>query len=145
MPIHLMWCAYMAELMSLPPQPAPREDGKHPKAQIPNSEGMQSKLVKADLNGGIIKGKSIPSDSLPCFVSLSLSPVKQSRNTSVIGCEGIVIHETENTFRLVTKKNALKGTSVFCRCHSYADTQFQSYQKKTLSFQSLCLFTPLRH
>lgn len=41
-------------------------------------------------------------------MSLLLSPVKQSRNTSIIGCQGIVIHETENTFKLVTKKNALK-------------------------------------
>ncbi|KAF8340437.1 Rof/RNase P-like protein [Cantharellus anzutake] len=89
MPIHLMWCAYMAELISLPPRPTPSEDGTLPNATMPNAEAMQSKLVRADLHGSIIK-------------------VKQSRNTSVIGSEGIVIHETENTFKLVTKKNALK-------------------------------------
>lgn len=33
----------------------------------------------------------------------------QSRNTSLVGCKGIIIHETENTFKVVTAKNALKG------------------------------------
>lgn len=51
-----MWCAYMAELMGLPLKPALGQDGKLPEMRTPNAEGMQAKLVRADLNGSIIQG-----------------------------------------------------------------------------------------
>jgi hypothetical protein len=38
------------------------------------------------------------------------SSVQQSKNPSLVGCSGIVIHETENTFKIVTEKNSLKGS-----------------------------------
>lgn len=35
--------------------------------------------------------------------------VRRSKNPSLVGCSGVVIHETENTFKLVTPANQLKG------------------------------------
>lgn len=37
--------------------------------------------------------------------------VRQSKNPSIVGLSGIVVHETENTFKLVNRKNALKGAA----------------------------------
>ncbi|KAF9511196.1 hypothetical protein BS47DRAFT_1347078 [Hydnum rufescens UP504] len=91
MPIHHMWCSYMAELMNL--QTKPSETGNPGPSRIshrmPNAATMHAKLVKADFHGCIIK-------------------VQQSRNPSLVGCCGIIIHETENTFKIVTEKNSLK-------------------------------------
>jgi hypothetical protein len=36
-------------------------------------------------------------------------PVRQCRNASRMGCTGIVMQETANTFKVVTKANTLKG------------------------------------
>jgi hypothetical protein len=34
--------------------------------------------------------------------------VRQSKNPCLVGLSGIVIHETENAFKVVTPKNAVK-------------------------------------
>ncbi|PVG04300.1 RNase P/MRP, p29 subunit [Serendipita vermifera] len=89
-PIHLMWLGYMAELMGLKPRPdklPSKEEAE--KTAMPNVGAMQAKLLKADFHGCIVK-------------------VKESKNASRIGCEGIVVHETSNTFKVVTRKNQLK-------------------------------------
>ena len=49
---------------------------------IPTSESTQSKLVKADLTGGILH-------------------VTAAKNPSLVGLRGITIEETSSTFRLV--------------------------------------------
>jgi ribonuclease P protein subunit POP4 len=38
-----------------------------------------------------------------------LLPVKECRNASRVGLEGIIVHETSNTFKVVTRKDELKG------------------------------------
>jgi len=50
---------------------------------------MHAKLVKADFHGSIIT-------------------VKQSKNPCLVGLTGIVILETENVFRVITKKDQMK-------------------------------------
>lgn len=35
--------------------------------------------------------------------------MKTSKNPSLVGCSGIVILETENTFKVITEKDQLKG------------------------------------
>lgn len=50
---------------------------------------MHPKLLKADFHGAVLK-------------------VKQSKNSSLVGLSGILIHETENAFKLVTQKNKVK-------------------------------------
>jgi len=87
LPIHHMWCSYMTELMNFSPAPPDSVDAKPPR--LPNAAVMHAKLVKADFHGCIIR-------------------VKESKNPSLVGCAGIIIHETENTFKIVTSKNSLK-------------------------------------
>jgi len=47
---------------------------------------------------------SLPSDAH----HRSLILVRQSRNPCLVGLSGIVLHETENAFKLITRKNQLK-------------------------------------
>ena len=116
MPIHHMWCSYMAELMNLQPKPADISGSKSPQLppRMPNAAAMHAKLVKADLHGCIIRGapNRHQSNAVPTTAPAnrhSGSAVQQSRNPSLVGCTGIVIHETENTFKIVTHKNTLKS------------------------------------
>ncbi|KAG8832414.1 hypothetical protein FRC17_001395 [Serendipita sp. 399] len=89
-PIHLMWERYMAEVMGLlsRPQHLPSRDDIA-NAQMPNVGAIQAKLLKADFHGCIVK-------------------VKECKNASRTGGEGIVVHETSNTFKVVTRNNKLK-------------------------------------
>ncbi|KAF8834610.1 RNase P subunit p29-like protein [Paxillus ammoniavirescens] len=85
-PLHQLWMGYMSELLGLaaPDSLSPSLEGK-----MPSSSSMHAKLVKADLHG-------------------SLLTVRQSRNPCLVGLSGIVIHETENAFKIVTRKDQLK-------------------------------------
>ncbi|KAH9934788.1 RNase P/MRP p29 subunit [Fomitopsis serialis] len=88
LPLHTLWMGYMAELLALPPAPSGPNNKSIPEA-IPNSAAMHAKLVKADFHGSIMT-------------------VRQSKNPSLVGLSGIVIHETENAFKIVTRKDQLK-------------------------------------
>jgi len=86
--LHRMWLGYMSELLEL--RPRPRQVLLDLSTlKIPSTESMQAKLVKADFHGSIIT-------------------VKDAKNQCLIGLSGIVIHETENTFKVVTQKNEMK-------------------------------------
>ncbi|KAL1712905.1 Rof/RNase P-like protein [Schizophyllum commune] len=85
LPLHHLWMGYMSELMELT---QPNND-KRAEDSMPGSAGMHAKLVKADLHGSILT-------------------VKQSKNADLVGLGGIVILETENAFRVVTRKNKVK-------------------------------------
>jgi ribonuclease P protein subunit POP4 len=107
-PIHLMWVSYIAELMGLKLRPrmlpTKEEVGK---AALPNIGNMQAKILKADFHGCVVKGAfSVLDQMRGDFDQL---PVKECRNTSRVGLEGIIVHETSNTFKVVTRKNELKG------------------------------------
>jgi ribonuclease P protein subunit POP4 len=39
--------------------------------------------------------------------------VRRSKNAALVGASGIVVQETENTFKVVTRKNKLKGATSF--------------------------------
>ena len=47
--------------------------------------------------------------NIPHSIQLSGSSVKDSKNKDLIGLRGIVAHETENTFKIITVKNQVKG------------------------------------
>ncbi|THH16662.1 hypothetical protein EW146_g4008 [Bondarzewia mesenterica] len=85
-PLHQLWLGYMSELLGLAASP---ESGAPSPKDMPASAGMHAKLVKADFNGSIMT-------------------VRRSKNPSLIDLSGIVIHETENAFRVVTRKNKMK-------------------------------------
>ncbi|KAJ7123667.1 Rof/RNase P-like protein [Mycena epipterygia] len=82
LPLHHLWMGYMSELLNLPQRTA-----APPRA--PSGASIHPKLLKADFHGSIMT-------------------VHQSKNTAILGISGIVIHETEGTFKIVTKENKLK-------------------------------------
>ncbi|KAJ7726838.1 Rof/RNase P-like protein [Mycena maculata] len=81
LPLHHLWLGYMSELLNLP------QLGGAPRAL--SGAAIHPKLLKADFHGSIIR-------------------VHQTKNTAILGISGIVIHETEGTFKVVTKENKLK-------------------------------------
>ncbi|KAF5368892.1 hypothetical protein D9758_002976 [Tetrapyrgos nigripes] len=83
-PLHHLWMGYMSEILGLPQSSS--VSGVPTLKDAPSSVGMHPKLVKADFHGSILT-------------------VKQSKCPSLVGLSGIVIHETENTFRIVTRDN----------------------------------------
>ncbi|THV04786.1 hypothetical protein K435DRAFT_835301 [Dendrothele bispora CBS 962.96] len=89
-PLHHLWMGYISELMGLPQSSS--VSGVPTLKDAPSAVGMHPKLVKADFHG-------------------SLLTVKQSKCPSLVGLSGIVIHETENTFRIITPENKDKRKS----------------------------------
>ncbi|KIM74870.1 hypothetical protein PILCRDRAFT_827789 [Piloderma croceum F 1598] len=85
LPLHHLWLGYMSELLSLAPSPP----ASTAVPAMPTAASMHAKLVKADYHG-------------------SFMAVKQSKNPCLVGLSGIVIHETENAFKVVTKTDRLK-------------------------------------
>ncbi|KAG7095192.1 hypothetical protein E1B28_005969 [Marasmius oreades] len=87
LPLHQLWMGYMSELLGLP-QEGPSNRPPNIK-DVPSTAGMHAKLVKADFHG-------------------SLMTVRQSKCPSLIGISGIVIHESENAIRVVTRRDEVK-------------------------------------
>ncbi|KAI0374793.1 RNase P/MRP p29 subunit [Pilatotrama ljubarskyi] len=86
-PLHSLWLGYMSELLSLSPQPAGTVSD--PAAAMPGAAGMHAKLIKADFHGAVVT-------------------VRRSKNPCLVGISGIVVHETENSFKVITRKDQLK-------------------------------------
>ncbi|KAI0361994.1 RNase P/MRP p29 subunit [Trametes cingulata] len=86
-PLHSLWLGYMTELLSLSPQPA--GTASDPAAAVPSAAGMHAKLIKADFHGAVVT-------------------VRRSKNPCLVGLSGIVVHETENAFKVITQKDQLK-------------------------------------
>lgn len=75
---------------------------------MPSASSMHPKLVKADFHGSLLAGiqiQSLISHILTCFIYFL---VRQSKNPCLVGLSGIVIHETENAFKVITRKDRLK-------------------------------------
>jgi ribonuclease P protein subunit POP4 len=108
-PVHQMWTNYIAEVMGLSLRPEVLPTKEQMGSIMPNTAGLQAKLVKADFHGCIVKGEPVPAIEHPVFLMRSVNTVKECKNASRVGCEGIVVHETSNTFKVVTKQDKLKG------------------------------------
>ena len=108
-PLHQLWIRYMLELLGLGvPDSLSSHEGK-----MPSASSMHAKLVKADLIGALLTGeREIYLARLLATDPYRHSPtqVRQSQNPCLIGLSGIVLHETENAFKLITPKNWLKRT-----------------------------------
>ena len=68
-------------------------------------------------------------------------PVRQARNASRVGCTGIVVQETANTFKVVTKANTLKGLTLSSFGMAFFLLDLQSSQSKEPFLQSPCLIS----
>jgi ribonuclease P/MRP subunit p29-like protein len=95
------------------------------KARMPLAAGMHAKLVKADFHGSIMTGSSSRLVSpviiilifdlffyFNVYVYVDVDTVRKSKNAALVGASGIVVQETENTFKVVTRKDKLKGACV---------------------------------
>ena len=100
----------MSELLGLQPRPSQPVSTSVAAKDMPKSSGMHPKLIKADFHGSIMTGQE--DASLRQHRSNFLTVVK-SKNPCLVGLSGIVIHETENTFKVVTTKDKLKGDLIF--------------------------------
>jgi len=88
LPLHHLWMGYMSELLGLSREPSNANISAMEKA-MPSSASMHPKLLKADFHGSIMT-------------------VRQSKNPCLLDLSGIVIHETENAFKVVTKNDKLR-------------------------------------
>ncbi|KAK7055579.1 ribonuclease P protein subunit [Favolaschia claudopus] len=98
LPLHHLWMGYMSELLNLP-----KSSSGPPRA--PQGAAIHPKLLKADFHGSFITGDWFLNLSIRF---LSQNSVHQTRNTAILGISGIIIHETEGTFKVVTKEDKLK-------------------------------------
>lgn len=81
-----------------------------------NPESFLQKIAKAEFVGCTLRGTSrLPLSAPPSVEYADLEvlharrTVKEAPNADLVGVSGIVIHETAQTFKLVTKKSAVKG------------------------------------
>jgi ribonuclease P protein subunit POP4 len=103
----------MSELLGLTTQEQEGRTAHAMKAAMPSAAGMHAKLVKADFHGSIMTGRWF----FPYLRVLFLLTIdagyddtaRRSKNASLVGVSGIVVQETENTFKVVTRKDKLKG------------------------------------
>jgi len=100
-PLHRLWLGYMSELLGLAPPPS----APNPNPAMPSAASMHAKLVKADFHGSLIT-------------------VKQSKNVCIVGLSGIVIHETENAFKVITSKDKLKRSLILVFLFNIATDPF---------------------
>lgn len=69
---------------------------------------MQGKLVKADFLGAHFRGAWCLQPT-PNFLFDAVAAVAKAKNQSLVDLHGIVIEETEGTFRVITPLSAVKG------------------------------------
>jgi ribonuclease P protein subunit POP4 len=94
---------YMSELLGLsPPAAAPVTEA------MPSASSMHAKLVKADFHGSILTGMQVLSLYAQILTHLCPFQVRQSKNPCLVGLSGIMIHETENAFKVITRKDQLR-------------------------------------
>ncbi|TCD69719.1 hypothetical protein EIP91_006486 [Steccherinum ochraceum] len=117
LPLHQLWLDYMSELLGLSNAP-PSLPGKVDDSAMPSTATMHAKLVKADLHGAFIT-------------------VKQSKNPCLVGLSGVVIHETENAFKIVTRADKMrlipKPNSIFVLKVPLYSTQAPEHQQPAAS------------
>lgn len=93
---------YMSELLGLPVHAPPA-----PLPAMPSTAGMHAKLVKADYHGSLMSGMPIHA---VCFTgSPTYLLVRKAKNKVLEGLSGIVIHETANAFKVITRADQLKS------------------------------------
>jgi ribonuclease P protein subunit POP4 len=106
-PLHELWLKYMDELLQLSDNMDCLQVGF-----------MQSKMLKADLHGSEVTGRIAAlltfTDmyNMHCVYSATNSSnlvVIRSKCPSYVGQSGIILMESQNTFKIICKDNCLKG------------------------------------
>ena len=113
MPLHRLWSGYMSELLGLSAPPANGSMATSA-SPMPMPAGMHAKLVKADFHGSIVTGTcALLFFCASAAINRTHDKVRRSRNAALVGASGIVVQETENTFKVVTRQDKLKGACAF--------------------------------
>ena len=138
--MHNLWMGYMSELLGLSRYSASVSCPQ----TMPGSSAMHPKLLKADFHGSIMTGLSL------CIFSIGLLTipivVHKAKNPCLVGISGIVIHETENAFKVVTPQDKVKGTIAVSFtepsspyfCYSHSKTKLHIHLCCTPLFNTTC-------
>ncbi|CDR39458.1 RHTO0S04e05336g1_1 [Rhodotorula toruloides] len=118
LPVYHLWLGYMAELLALPvilsPEPSPTasytppsETLSTPAVSIASSTLLPTYPPRASRDTQInvvnLQTKLIKAEFVGCLLS-----VKRAKNPSLVGIKGIVLQETQGTFKVVTPKSQIK-------------------------------------
>ena len=147
LPVHHLWLGYMAEIANLPiliptllrppvdtatpvltqtttallPMFPPRNPppGTSIAADLKiNVVSLHAKLVKAEFIGCILSGTLFIGLTMNCVAHICDATVKRAKNPSLAQLTGIVLQETQSTFKIVTTSNAIKSQSIPPYFHS---------------------------
>ncbi|KAH9821593.1 Rof/RNase P-like protein [Melampsora americana] len=96
-PLHNLWLGYMSELLginfvpagSTPCDPSFTEQSISDIKALPPMISVQSKLLKSDYHGAILT-------------------VSRAKNPSLVGLQGIVVQESQETFKLIDPSHVVK-------------------------------------
>lgn len=120
-----------------------------------NPEGMQTKVAKADFCGCVIKGEvveqlrlgweEIGRSSDRADDSMGIQSVTDAKNRDLVDVEGIIVHETEQTFKIVTRASKVKGAFIFqlSALPAAACLDFSLLRVSKLTSSSSRLFAPV--
>ncbi|GAA5993620.1 hypothetical protein JCM10908_000644 [Rhodotorula pacifica] len=116
-PLHELWLGYAAELLALPIRTAAstssatsRTDGREAASgsssllsTYPGRSDPAERNRDAAFNVINLQTKLIKAEFVGCMLS-----VKRAKNPSLVGVGGIVLQETQGTFKIVTPKSQIK-------------------------------------
>ncbi|GAA5998363.1 hypothetical protein JCM5350_007432 [Sporobolomyces pararoseus] len=116
LPVYHLWLGYMAELLALPvaippPKPSPasatieaQQATSTPLPTFPSrTEPLLPTAQALSMNVVNIQTKLVKAEFVGCLLS-----VKRAKNPSLVGLQGIVLQETQGTFKIVTPKSQIK-------------------------------------
>ncbi|GAA5836767.1 hypothetical protein JCM3766R1_006258 [Sporobolomyces carnicolor] len=114
LPVYHLWLGYMAELLALPiaVPPAPSSPSTVPTRNatltaLPTfpsrSEPLPPKAQALAMNVANIQTKLVKAEFVGCIMH-----VKRAKNPALVGLSGIVLQETQGTFKVVTPKSQIK-------------------------------------
>ncbi|GAA5883131.1 hypothetical protein JCM3774_005328 [Rhodotorula dairenensis] len=117
-PLYQLWLGYAAELLALPIRTAASAsapDGSHLDdggigsssstllSTYPSRSDIGGKNREAAFNVINLQTKLIKAEFVGCMLS-----VKRAKNPSLVGLSGVVLQETQGTFKVVTPKSQIK-------------------------------------
>lgn len=140
LPVYHLWLGYMSELLQLPllipssslapiatpsssslqtasiyPPFPPRQPSNSsllandPPLNVPT---LHTKLTKAEFVGCSLRGELSCQSHRRRLSNLLDATVKRAKNPALFGLQGIVLQETQGTFKIVTPKSKVKGALI---------------------------------
>ncbi|GAA5877485.1 hypothetical protein JCM1840_003865 [Sporobolomyces johnsonii] len=124
LPVHHLWLGYMAELLGLPIDipPSPPSATTAPSTSSPGSAATSTNATSTLLPTYPSRHEPVPAEAQDLQINVvnlqtklvkaefvgCILRVKRAKNPSLVGLNGIVLQETQGTFKLVTPKSQIK-------------------------------------